>query len=193
MFVDKVLTNRRNVNTDVSKTVYGCKKFFQLEVHARIIVAFMQIIGIESLDEKPSASVLPDEIKNGTAKAKRKLLNELTGKVVDRFFIRGGRNDKLIRRQTYQDWLRNYNPVTEDGRFLCRFNGCGKTFIHNGKRRLEHEKSHVLHHDAELEETSKDASNSDDLLNYQTSLLDIGLVILNFFDAVSEGDSKRVP
>ena len=87
MFVDKVLINRRNVNTDVSKKVDECKKFFQLEVNARIVAGFMQILGIESLDEEPSASVLPDEIKSGTAKARRKFLNELTGKVVDRFVI----------------------------------------------------------------------------------------------------------
>ena len=192
MFVDKVLINRRNVNTDVSKKVDGCKKFFQLEVNARIVAGFMQILGIESLNEEPSVSILPDEIKSGTAKARRKFLNELTGKVVDRFVIREGRNDKLIRRQNYQDWLRNHNPVTDDGHFLCRFNGCGKTFRHNGKRRLDHEKSHGLHHNGEVEETSKDTLNSDDMFNYQTSLLDIGLVILNFFDAVSEGDGKRV-
>ena len=113
-------------------------------------------------------------------------------KVVDHFVVRDGRNEKLIRRQRYQDLLRSNNPMTEDGRFMCRFRGCGKTWCHNGKRRLEHEKSHGLHQDAELEAAKEDSEKSDDMFNYQTSLLDIGLILLNFFDAVSEGDGKRV-
>ena len=36
---DRVLINRRNVRTDVSKKVDACKQFFELEVKSRIIAA----------------------------------------------------------------------------------------------------------------------------------------------------------
>ena len=192
MLAEKVLINRRNINTDVSKKVDGCKKFLLLEVHCRIVAAFMKMLFLESLDDEPTSSVPPASIVNASDKEKKKFLDELCGKVVDHFVVRDGRNDKLIRRQRYQDWLRSNNPMTEDGRFMCRFRGCGKTWCHNGKQRLEHEKSHGLHQDAELEAAKEDSEKSDDMLNYQTSLLDIGLILLNFFDAVSEGDGKRV-
>jgi hypothetical protein len=33
---------------------------------------------------------------------------------------------------------------------------------------------------------------SDDMYNYQKALMEYGMVILNFFDAISEGDGSRV-
>ena len=57
------------------------------------------------------------------------------------------------------------------------------------KRRIEHEKLHGLH--KEIEAKSSEAVQ-DDMFNYQCSLLDIGMIILNFYDAVSEGDGMRV-
>ncbi len=32
----------------------------------------------------------------------------------------------------------------------------------------------------------------DDMLNYQSSFLEIGLLVNNFYDAISEGDGSRV-
>lgn len=63
-----------------------------------------------------------------------------------------------------------------------------KTFKFDGKQTREHEKTHGLH-----KEVSHTANQiDDDMYAYQCSLLDIGMVIKNFFDAVSEGDGLRV-
>ena len=80
MFAEKVLINRRNINTDVGKEVDGCKKFLLLEVPCRIVAAFMQVLCPESLDDEPTSSVLPDSIVNVSGKEKKKFLDELCGK-----------------------------------------------------------------------------------------------------------------
>ena len=68
---------------------------------------------------------------------------------------------------------------------------CQKTFRYDGKRRLEHEKTHGLH--KFLDEIEKsNSSNQDDMYNYQCSLLEYGCIVLNFYDAISEGDGLRV-
>lgn len=44
MFSDRNLINRRNVKADVDGAVNPCRKFFELEVNARLMAATMEII-----------------------------------------------------------------------------------------------------------------------------------------------------
>ena len=189
MFSDKTLINRRNVNTDVSAKVDGCKKFFQLGIHARVIAAFCEVLGINSPDEIPSDNPMINKLTTATQKEKQEYLKKISSEVVDKFIAREGIHESVIKRQTYEDWLLSNNPTDSEGHFLCRSKGCPKTFKFDGKRRIEHEKLHGLH--KEIEAKSSEAVQ-DDMFNYQCSLLDIGMIILNFYDAVSEGDGMRV-
>eukprot|EP00794_Sanderia_malayensis_P012570 gene12570-13857_t len=188
MFSDKVLVNRRDINTDVSRRYSGCKKFFLLEVQARVIAGFCEVLGIASPDEVPSEQLLT-RIKVMTAREKDEYLNRISAAVVDKFIIRNVRNDRMVESQEYEDWLVNTNVKNSSGQFLCRFKSCTQTFKYDKSKRLEHEKMHGLH--KELSSCIKNIPN-DDMFNYQCSLLDIGMVVTNFFDAVSEGDGSRV-
>ena len=85
-----------------------------------------------------------------------------------------------------------------DGRYRCRARGCGKTFAHDGKLRRMHEASHnppvdVGKHTPRLlvKNSSKNEEDRDDMLAYQKALLDYGMLILNFWDAIAEGDGER--
>jgi L1 cell adhesion molecule like protein len=33
---------------------------------------------------------------------------------------------------------------------------------------------------------------NDDIFNYQSSLLEVGLLLMNFYDAITEGDGQRL-
>ncbi len=145
MFADKVIINRRNVNTDVSRKVDGCKKFFLLEVHARIIAAFCEILNVSSLDDCTSDNSLLQNIEKATKREKQEILKRISEKVVDTFIVRDERNSKIIEQQAHEDWLVASNKRNEDGEYLCRYADCTQTFKLDGKRRIDHKKRHSLH------------------------------------------------
>ena len=81
--------------------------------------------------------------------------------------------------------------MTADGRFMCRHSGCHKTFCYDGKHRQQHEATHGL---AVNETFNPEAANQkeNDMYNYQVSLMEYGMIIKNFYDAVSQGDGGQV-
>ena len=44
----------------------------------------------------------------------------------------------------------------------------------------------------EIFTTGTPSNAKDDVLNYQTSFVEVGLLLKNFYDAVAEGDGLRV-
>eukprot|EP00795_Rhopilema_esculentum_P010125 gene10125-18788_t len=145
MFADKVFINRRNVRSDVSQKVEGCKQFFILEVTARVLAAYCEILGIKDVDDEPDQNTVLDNVSMMSIKEKKELLDSLSAKVVDNFIIRKERNAGIVNRQIYEDWLLATNVKDDDGMYLCRKHGCLQTFKFDGKRRIEHEKMHGLH------------------------------------------------
>ncbi len=188
MYADKVLVNRRNINTDVSRKIDGCKKFFLLEVDARIIAGSCEILKVSSLDEPSSNHVLLQQVSSASRKEREDILASLSAKVVDTFIIRESESNDIIAQQAYQDWLLATNKRNADNLYICRNSGSGQTFKFDGKRRHLHEKSHGLHDEI----SSSSPKVEDYMFNYQCSMLDLGLIIKNFYDAVSEGDGMRV-
>ena len=66
-----------------------------------------------------------------------------------------------------------------------------KTYKHDGKARRDHEATHGLCNSA-VNTTETANMTNDDMLNYQHSLLETGLLLQNFYDSASEGDGPRV-
>ena len=71
----------------------------------------------------------------------------------------------------------------------------------NGKRMRDHESTHnppISTFDTQQSLLSSEGMSAkpvpekDDMFNYQCSLLEYGMLILNFFDAIREGDGKRI-
>ena len=58
----------------------------------------------------------------------------------------------------------------------------------NIARRREHEKNHWIVD----QEKEKSIQKKDDAFNYQSSFLEVGMLLKNFYDAISEGDGGRV-
>ena len=81
-----------------------------------------------------------------------------------------------------------------NARFQCRFPGCDKTYKYDGKRKRQHKATHGLPPVPVLKyaNTHKKIVKRDDMYNYQSSFLEVGLLAKNFFDAISEGDGARV-
>lgn len=130
-------------------------------------------------------------VQSASLAEKKVVLEKICGEVIDKFVLHQRTIDEVKKRQGYEDWLRICNPVTTDGHFKCRSSTCDKTFKFNGKKRVDHEKSHGLHNVRDLETREKNDSQ-DDVYNYQCSLLEYGMIWLNCNDAIAEGDGLRV-
>lgn len=176
-----------------------CRRFFQLEVETRIIAAALKILGLNSLDpkEKPNKNVFLNQEDASTKQEKKHYLHKMATLVVDEFVIDQERNRKIMQSVQLLEHERQAKEqeIDAEGRYPCRSPGCTKTFAHDGKLRRDHEARHnppvVIHGPSSNfltidSETSED--KRDDMFAYQKSLLDYGMLILNFWDAISEGD-----
>ncbi len=87
--------------------------------------------------------------------------------------------------------------VNEEGRYPCRAPGCSKTFAHSGRSRRNHKAIHnppviIAKPNVPLPDAKPPPEEKDDMLSYQKVLLEYGLLLLNFWDAVLEGDGNRI-
>lgn len=189
MFSDRNLINRRNVRADVSKNVSACKKFFLLELEARVVAATMNELEIEDIDAIPSPDKFYVNTENASNQEKIKCLNSLVSKVVNKYILRDDKVQAILDKvQAAKDDSNISKPVGE--RYMCRLPGCTKSFRYDGKRRRDHEKTHEgMALDDDVETSDKAI---DDVFNYQSSFLEVGILLRNFYDAVSEGDGQRI-
>ena len=140
LYNDRNLINRRNVVTDVSKNVSACKKFFLLEVKARVVAAAMNELGIEDIDSSPDSESFNIN-ENDSREKKINLIHSLATTVVNTYILKEARVQGILDKIHNATGDENCNMKGE--RYLCRFPGCTKSFRHDGKRRQDHEKSHT--------------------------------------------------
>eukprot|EP00112_Aurelia_sp_Birch-Aquarium-sp1_P016966 Seg389.5 transcript_id=Seg389.5/GoldUCD/mRNA.D3Y31 product="hypothetical protein" protein_id=Seg389.5/GoldUCD/D3Y31 len=97
------------------------------------------------------------------------------------------RDASEIQQKTWEPWSR---PT--DG-FACRYQGCSKIYRFDKVRRNHEQKVHSLSVPIQSEASSEQTcKSSDDIFNYCTSRLNLGLIIRNADDAVKEGDGERI-
>eukprot|EP00794_Sanderia_malayensis_P012397 gene12397-13677_t len=131
MLSDKVLINRRNLSTDVGKKYSSCKKFFFLEVKARILAAALKMLNLKSFSDRAEDTILPPDLKNESFSTRKSFLENMSYKIVDEFVINEASKADFAKQQRYNDWLQTCNPRTEDGKFKCCLQSCGGTFKHD--------------------------------------------------------------
>ena len=154
-----------------------------------IIACYLKILGISDVDDEPAPGKIPQGILTGQSSSRRNFIRSLSVEVVENFIFQSQQSEERSARQKYADWLINSNHKTADGRYKCRHTGCTVTFHYDGRKRVEHEKSHGLH--LEVEKLHVPVVD-DEMLSYQLSLLELGMIVVNFFDAISEGDGARL-
>ncbi len=167
------------------------------------MAAAMKILGIKSTSDTPDNTFVPVNIEQSNSVEKKACLRRISEAVVDKYVIKKEKVQALLKEvlaiEENQAILQD--GKTDNGRFMCRFPGCGKSFAHNGKRKRDHESTHDLSvinsdvrnnpcEDVPVENFQK--QENDDMYNYQCSLLEYAMIIMNFFDAIKEGDGKRV-
>ena len=193
MYSDKNLVNRRNLKKDVTTAANACRRFFILEVEARIVAATLHVLGMKKIDDLEPTTSTCKLSSNATVEDKKIYLNKVSALVVDQFVVDQKRNldvEKSVKKMQSDLQTDFY------GRYPCRYLGCSKTFASPGKLRKDHEEKH----EPPVPDESQGANilkstlshEDDDMLCYQRSLLDYGMLVLNFLDGISEGDGERV-
>jgi hypothetical protein len=167
-----------------------------LELEARIIAATMIELGIGEMCQSPSTGTYED-LGSMSKQAKVDCLNSLACKVVDTYILRKDKVETILEKTREAQDAEKSENVKEGERFPCRFPGCQKSFKHDGKRRRDHEKTHgsfvaEQHSKPSANSSQNVAKSSDDMFNYQSSFLEVGMLLANFYDAISEGDGQRV-
>lgn len=200
LFSDRNLVDRRNVKADVDKAANPCRKFLEMEVHARIISACLQTLGLNSMHETPASNILPNGLQDAMPKAKREFLHKIASQVVDKYILQKENVQCLLKKVLTQDEIQQYwlKDMTPDGRFKCRYPSCPQTFTFDAASRRIHENNHdppvcaIYDVSPEVVDAQLSAEEHDDMFNYQCSFLELSMIILNFLDAIKEGDGLRV-
>lgn len=177
---------------EVKTKFSACKQFFNMEIEARVVAATLNMLQISATDDEPQETVLPKSLEHASLATQKEFLRDLSLKIVDKFILHEEQVNALIKKLEQET---KSSETASDGRFPCRYSGCPKSFVHNGKRRIDHEKTHGLHMDklqSTIQDTSSVSMNRDDMFCYQLALLEYGMLFANFCDAVSEGDGQRI-
>ena len=178
------MIDRRNVSTDVKHRVSQSKKFLNLAVKARVIAAAMKLLDLQSVDDLPAIDIKVNE--KSTNEEKRNFLQSFASEVVDKFILRAEKVEQILEKVEAE---KEYEKERVQKQFNCRFPGCNKMFKFDGKARKEHEATHGIQ---ACKSSAVTVENKDDMYNYQLALLEVGMLVQNFYDAISEGDGERI-
>lgn len=123
VFAERNLVNRRNVKTDTHHSYAANKQMFLLSVKSLIVVAAMQVLGLETIDGMATtlrfSPNTPKDIYN-----KQKYINKIASLIVDMFIVEKDSTTAIINFVVDE----RDQEVTVDGRFQCRHPGCPNTF-----------------------------------------------------------------
>jgi hypothetical protein len=155
---------------------------------------------METLDDEEPASYVLENRSDATKREKADYLRKIASIIVDDYVINQKRNEDILRSVQIMQHAEEAKAqeVNSEGRYRCRARGCPKTFAHDGKLRSDHEASHnppVVVHKPQSETFIIDSDSSEkdrhDMLAYQRALLEYGMLIINFWDGIAEGDGER--
>lgn len=130
LFSDRNLINRRNVKADAHHAYAPNKQMFLLAVKARIVASAMKVMGLEELDGSPKRYTYPKDASRFDKTIKHVHLRNLASQIVDRFIVDDQSYNAIINHALEDNERQELRraEMTADGRFLCRHDGCNKTF-----------------------------------------------------------------
>lgn len=164
----KNLIDRRNVKTHPKEDFRACDDFFVLVVQGHVLAAAMKVLEVETLTEMPKDAEFDWMLSDQERKIK---LEKICNTIIDKFIKVG---------------YESYEGVASD-----------KETRQESEASDESDKESQMETDDESgdEETDDEQSQQevdDSVFEYATDLLSLGMLYLEFRDAVKEGDGNRV-
>lgn len=188
------LINRRNVAKDVSGRFNECIDFFEMVVKNHIFAAGMHFFGLKELSSEPTANRVASDVS-----CKWKVLSHVIGRLVDRYVILRKHaeiqqnapvhkpltaesvqtNPHAVRIQNEHNYL---SSLPSQIAILCPRYPTGKK-----RRHLPVWLSHPFSTDTVILEKAPDG-----ILDYACAVLSDGLLMLEFRDAIHQGNGERI-
>lgn len=180
------LVRNSNARGNVLGKFNECKEFVNFETDSLLITLAMTYFGINSL-KASSEEVIPPTVLHGSKEEKLEWLYAHVRTIILQYIVEPNSKDASEIQQNMGALSR---PT--DG-FACRYQGCSKIYRFDKVRRNHEQKVHSLSVPIQSEASSEQTcKSSDDIFNYCTSRLNLGLIIRNADDAVKEGDGERI-
>ena len=88
LYSDRNLINRRNVSSDVDAAVNPCRKFFDLEVKARLIAAALHELGMNNILDSPKGEFSQPNLPEASNVEKKEYVRKIATHIVDGYVIR---------------------------------------------------------------------------------------------------------
>lgn len=178
------LIKNTNARGNVLDKFNECKEFVNFETDALLVTLAMSYFGIDSTDASPD-EVIPPAVMKSKKDEKVEWLYKHVKKIIIQYIVESHSQSISEIHENIAALSKERNP------YQCRHPGCSKVYRYD-KVRIHHERqSHKLCISDKVAELSKQPS-SDDVFNYCTARLNLGLLIRNADDAVREGDGERI-
>lgn len=128
LYSDRNLINRRNVRENVDAAVNPCRKFFELEIKARLVASAVHELGMNNLFDSPTGEFCQPNLPEVSDIEKKEYLHKVASRVVDSYVIRREKVESIFNSLSAaeEEEASNRRNQTDDGRFICNFPGCGK-------------------------------------------------------------------
>eukprot|EP00794_Sanderia_malayensis_P002117 gene2117-2401_t len=176
------LVRNTNARGNVMDRFNECKKFVNFETDCLIIVLAMKYFGMRSLDGTKD-EVIPPGVINGTKVKKIQWLHYHVKKMIEQYIVEPKFKEFLILDEDLEE-------DTDTNTFKCRFPNCEKIYRYNKVRENHEKKVHSLDFEecGVFQEGSANThvDNTDDVYNYCTARLNLGLLLRNADDSVKE-------
>lgn len=202
------LIGRRNVGqaTDVKGHVNEIEDFLELIVNCHMVAAALHFFSMSSLDDQPHTNAFPASFSSWPAEKKKKALLEKLVMIIDRYVIPEQFCIKLASSQESQSPLHPYQctsvhqSVTDDQmmrnphyRIVAHDHNYATPSIPLARRarHLPSTLTHVLDR-SDQASVAIQRIGVDGVYNYASAVLNDGLLLLEFHDAVREGDGPRI-
>lgn len=157
------LINRRNVTKAVKSDVNSNEDFLEVVVKAYILVAAMDYLGMSALDSQPLPTVVSPDIWMLDDATRRSVLTEISTSIVDK----------------HVDLATEFrNPPPDASEAVDSVDSVSNDVDKEGE-------------EASVGESDQSETKGT-VYDYTREVLSLGLLYLNFKDAVREGDGDRV-
>ena len=170
----------------IQKNTDACQDFFMLVLSAHILVASMEVLGMQAVTDIPSETLIPSDVLEKNKEEKTQVLRHVVSIMIDTYV-----NISTVK----------YKAATPADSSSDKGESHHDTNSNLKDSVVEDEESDVDFEVAEDPDIEVDGSGGDkcekspkkdDVFRYACELLTLGLICNEYSDAIKEGDGKRV-
>ena len=188
--------NRRNVAKDVTGRFNATIDFFELIVHCHIIAAALHFFGMKGIDNSPTFNALPSHMSKWPTEKQWKIFSHTLGKLIDRYVIVKKFADLHPQPQIPRPVMSSLMDTLHNNPHAFRISMEHGYASSLPVRNISRKRSLPmwLRTRSDRPETSQEVmqASPDGIFNYASAGLNDGLLLMEFRDAIHEGDGERI-